>query len=48
MTLNLMFPGLIVFALILIGITYTVIEFRKMERDEERKEGRQTNQSRKK
>lgn len=47
MTLNLMFPGLIVFALILIGIVFTVVEFKKMEQEEEREEGRRTNLSRK-
>jgi hypothetical protein len=45
--MNLLIPGIIVFVLMLIGIVYTVLEFKKMEREDVREEGRRTNLTRK-
>ena len=40
MTINLIFPAILVFALMLIGVVLTVIEFNRMERDEQDRNGK--------
>jgi len=45
MTVNLMFIGIIVFSLILIGVGLTILEFRKMVREEKQEAARRWNRS---
>ena len=45
MNFDLMYPGLVAFVLVLIGVVLTAVEFKKMEREEERKEDGRTDRS---
>jgi len=40
MTINLIFPAILVFALMLTGVVLTVLEFNRMERDEKKSNDR--------
>ena len=44
MNFDLMYPGIVAFVLVLIGVVLTVIEFKKMEQEREQKKRSQADQ----
>jgi hypothetical protein len=45
MNFDLMVPGVLVFSLIFIGVVLTIVEFKKMEREEEREAEKQSSRT---
>jgi cbb3-type cytochrome oxidase subunit 3 len=45
MNFDLMVPGVLVFSLIFIGVVLTLVEFKKMEREEEKEAAKRSNRS---
>lgn len=46
MNIDLMYPGIVAFVLVLIGVVLTVAEFKSMEQEKEQKKPGQADQSR--
>jgi hypothetical protein len=47
MNFDLMVPGILVFSLIFIGVVLTIVEFKKMEHEEETKSAKRSDRSEK-
>lgn len=45
MNIDLMYPGIVAFVLVLIGVVLTVIEFKRMEQETEQKKASRADQS---
>jgi|AntRauTorcE11897_2_1112592.scaffolds.fasta_scaffold26923_1 hypothetical protein len=45
MNFDLMVPGILVFSLIFIGVVLTIVEFKKMEQEEDRKSEKRSGRS---
>lgn len=45
MNFDLMVPGILVFSLIFIGVVLTIVEFKKMEQEEENKASKRSGRS---